>query len=65
MATTDSELDRLREFNQQLPWIELCSYVEARLAKGPDFGLTLERGGMIREFASVEASQSEFAQPQW
>jgi hypothetical protein len=63
VATTDSELDRLREFNQQLPWIELCSYVEARLAKRQDFELTLERGGKVREFASVEASQSEFAQP--
>jgi len=65
VATTDAELNRLRDSKRLLPWIELCSYVEARLAKGPDFGLTLERGGMIREFASVEASQSEFAQPQW
>lgn len=63
--STDAELTRVRDHDYLLSWMELCSYVEARLAKDGDFSITLERGGEIREFASVEATQAEFAQPRW
>ncbi|MFN9373170.1 MAG: hypothetical protein ACK6D3_14920 [Planctomycetaceae bacterium] len=63
--SSDPELLRVRDHDYLLPWMELCSYVDARLAKDGDFSVTLERGGEIREFASVEAMQDEFAHPSW
>lgn len=63
--TTDGELQRVRDSNYQLAWMELCSYAEARIQRGEDFGLILRRQGIVSEYLSVKQARDQFRHQRW
>lgn len=64
-STSDGELNRVRDSNYQLAWMELCSYAEARIQRGEDFRLALRRNGLVSEYLSVKQSRAQFRPQRW
>jgi hypothetical protein len=60
VATSDAELSRLRDRNYRIVWMELCSYIDAKIHDGKDFGLSIRRNGVLSEFASVQTARNAF-----
>ena len=61
ISSSDPELVRLGDRNYRLPWIELCSFVNARLERGEDFSLTIDSPKGLEEFTSVANAADRFA----
>ena len=65
VSTTDPVLNSLRDKNYELAWIEVCSYVQARIDQGDDFQLKYRRNGVVKDVKSVKAAGEDFVEAFW